>query len=99
MITKITSNDLSVIEPSNYALIFAATWCDSCHNLVKHIEPLSGMVDGKLFNVDVDENGDIAEKYQVKSLPCIIIFKDGKQDMRYENNYNFSELASALSKL
>lgn len=98
MIQKITENNLPTTT-KNFAVVFSAEWCDSCHKLIDHLNPLADVFKDRLYNADVDDNEDLAEKYKVKSLPCIIIFKDGKQDMRYENNYNFGELLSVISKL
>jgi thioredoxin 1 len=58
---------------------FGATWCVPCRRL----EPiLMGMQDEfagrlELFQIDVDEDPDLAMKYQVMGVPAMILFKGG----------------------
>lgn len=100
MIEKISNNDLSSMkEGADVAIIFSATWCQSCHELLDHIEPLSALFQGKLFNADVDDNEELAEKYNIKTLPCTLILNGGTIKDRFENNTKFSELMERLTKL
>lgn len=61
---------------------FWATWCGPCLMLAPIIEQLSEQYkdDAKVrvVKVDVDQNPNLAEKYQVYSIPTIKIFKDGQ---------------------
>lgn len=99
MIQKILCDDSSVMKDKNVAVVFSAEWCDACHKLLAHLEPMSTVYDGKLYNADVDENENLASKCGVKSLPCTIVFKDGEQVQRFENNYSFQDLIEALRSL
>lgn len=96
MINKITSNDLSTAIENNGIVIFSAEWCGSCHALLQRIEPLSGALNGKVYNADVDENEDLSVQYHIKTLPCIIIFKDGKVVERFDNNINLQDLIDKI---
>lgn len=58
---------------------FSATWCGPCKMLAPVIDELSTEMEGraKVFKVDVDKSGDIAQKYKIMSVPTVIIFKNG----------------------
>ena len=59
---------------------FSATWCGPCKMLAPIVEELSEEMEGKakVFKMDVDKCGDIAQKYQVMAVPTVIIFKNGE---------------------
>lgn len=60
---------------------FWAVWCGPCKAIAPIVEELAGEYQGKLKvgKVDVDSNNEIAEKYGVRAIPTIIIFKGGKE--------------------
>ncbi|MDS0524383.1 thioredoxin [Clostridium sp. SHJSY1] len=58
---------------------FFATWCAPCKMLSPILEELQTEMGEKvkIVKLDVDESGEIANKYGVQSIPTIKIFKDG----------------------
>ncbi|MBI2417726.1 MAG: thioredoxin [Ignavibacteriales bacterium] len=60
---------------------FWAVWCGPCKAIAPIVEELAGEYQGKLKvgKVDVDSNNEIAEKYGVRAIPTLIIFKGGKE--------------------
>ena len=58
---------------------FFATWCGPCKMLAPVFEGVSNKLGdkAKFFKVDIDENGNIAQKYRISAVPTMIIFKDG----------------------
>ena len=59
---------------------FFATWCGPCKMLSPVIDEVSNEIkDVKFIKVDVDENEDVARKYNIMSIPTLMIFKDGKE--------------------
>ena len=80
---------------------FFATWCGPCriqtpivHDLAKK---LGDKVDVQM--VDVDEHGDLANKYSISVVPTIIIEKDGKVIQRLEGVTKAATLESLLLAL
>lgn len=59
---------------------FWAPWCGPCRMLGPVVEALSEEMKGKLKfgKVNVDEQPELSEKYEVASIPTLYIFKDGK---------------------
>lgn len=69
-----------VLEYEGTAMVdFWASWCGPCQMVGPIIEEISEEVkDAKICKVNVDEQPDIAGKYNVMSIPTIIIFKNGE---------------------
>ena len=59
---------------------FWAAWCGPCRMVAPVLEELAEQMEGKvrIAKVNVDENQDIAVKFQVSSIPTFILFKDGE---------------------
>ena len=59
---------------------FWAVWCGPCKIIAPVIEELAGEYEGKVKvgKLDVDENQRVSIKYGVRSIPTLLIFKNGK---------------------
>ena len=59
---------------------FYADWCAPCKMMAPIMQQVSREMEGKVkvVKVDVDKNEDAARKYQVRSIPTMILFKNGK---------------------
>jgi thioredoxin 1 len=59
---------------------FWAEWCGPCRAIIPTLEQLADEYDGKLkiAKVNVDENRELAQKFGVRSIPFLLIIKDGK---------------------
>ena len=70
-----------VLKNSKPVLVdFFATWCGPCKMMSPVIDEIAaekaGVVD--VFKIDVDETQSIAQKYQVMSIPTLIVFEHGQ---------------------
>ena len=59
---------------------FWAEWCGPCKAIGPALEEISDEMDGrvKITKLNIDENPDLAAQYGVRSIPTLIIFKDGE---------------------
>ena len=58
---------------------FYADWCGPCKMLGPVLEKLDSI---DVIKINVDNFGDLAKKYGVMSIPCVILFEDGKEIKR-----------------
>lgn len=59
---------------------FNAEWCPPCQALHPILEELAEEQDDfQIVTVDIDEYSDLAEEYNVSSIPCLVVFKDGEE--------------------
>lgn len=83
MAKELKSGDFEekVVKSDKPVLVdFFAPWCGPCQMLGPIVEELAEEIGDKadVYKVNVDEEGDLANKFQVMSIPTIIVFKDGK---------------------
>lgn len=83
MATIITSeefNEKVLSNPKPVLVDFFATWCGPCKRLAPLLEEIAeSNSDFEIYKLDVDESGDIAEQYNIMSVPTMLVFKNGEQ--------------------
>jgi len=59
---------------------FWAVWCGPCRMVAPIVEELSTEYDGKVdfYKLNVDENPETSMKYGIRSIPTLLVFKDGQ---------------------
>lgn len=71
--------ETEVLQAKGMILLkFTAKWCPPCQKIQPILEKASEEVEHPFFEVDTDESPAIAKKYGVKTIPTLIVFKDGQ---------------------
>ncbi len=80
-ITQVTDGSFAAEVAQGLVLVdFWATWCGPCQIVAPILEDLAGEYAGKIkvAKLDVDSNPQTAQKFNVRSIPSILFFKDGE---------------------
>jgi thioredoxin 1 len=75
------SFEADVLKSSKTVVVdFWATWCGPCRMVAPVLDEIAGENKEKLTfaKLDVDANPSVAVSYQIKSIPTLIVFQDGK---------------------
>lgn len=76
---------------------FWAGWCGPCMMLAPVVEEISQEYEGKVkvCKINVDEQGELAQKFGIMSIPTVLVFKDGqvkKQSVGFVPKEKLTEL-------
>ena len=79
---------------------FWAEWCGPCHALSPTVEAIAGTYLGKMKvgKLNVDENDRVAAKYGIRSIPTLMLFKNGEIKEVLVGNRAKNEITQALDK-
>ena len=79
---------------------FYATWCGPCKMLTPIIEGVKqNHSDVQFENIDVDKDFEIAAKYSIRSVPTVIVEKDGVEVQRFAGLQGEMTYTNALNEL
>lgn len=78
---------------------YTATWCGPCRMVAPLIDQLAAEYGdrAKVVKIDIDKNSDNAKKYGIRSIPAVLVFRDGEVvkslfgKQSYENYSNILE--------
>lgn len=93
------SNFNEIINADKPVLVdFFADWCGPCKTLAPILKDAKSELgdDVKIVKIDVDKNQPLANKYQVRGVPTLILFKNGKQLWRQSGVLQKSELVQLV---
>lgn len=95
------SNFNSIINSSQPVLVdFFATWCGPCKQLSPVLENTAKTLGDrvKIIKVDVDKNPGAASAYQVRGVPTMILFQNGKIKWRASGYMNERQLLDQINQ-
>lgn len=78
---------------------FFAEWCMPCLMMAPVIEELaSKMPKVRFAKINVDENQNLSQKFKISSIPCLIVFKEGKEIERIVGSLPEEALEERIKK-
>ncbi|MCB1172454.1 MAG: thioredoxin [Leptospiraceae bacterium] len=79
-VTELSDNNFEQSIASALTFVdFWAPWCRPCLAIAPIVEELSNEMDTvKFAKINVDDNQSVAQKFQITSIPTMILFKDGQ---------------------
>ena len=79
---------------------YTATWCGPCRLVAPLIDQLAENYQGKaeVVKVDLDQNKGNAKQYNIRSIPAVLIFKNGQEVERIVGRATYEEFSNALEK-
>jgi len=79
---------------------FFAVWCGPCQMMASIIEEIAKEQEGKIKvgKINVDENPQTSEKYNIMSIPTLILFKDGQVVKTFQGFRTKEDIIREISK-
>ena len=101
MLELTSSNfDASVLASSDLVLVdFWAPWCGPCKLMAPVMEELAGEMTEVVFaKVNVDDHSDIAQRYNILSIPTFLVFKGGQVADQFSGSMTKEALRAKIEK-
>ena len=100
--TSIMKNNFNSIIQSEIPVLidFYANWCGPCKVLAPVLKEVKHELTDtiKIIKIDVDKNQTLAAKYQVRGVPTMILFKNGKQLWRQSGVLQKNDILAVINK-
>jgi thioredoxin 1 len=79
---------------------FYADWCGPCKMVSPVIKQIVGEYRGKILTVkiDVDRKPEVAGRYQITSIPTIMLFKNGNPVMRLQGAHPYQSMKNEIER-
>ena len=80
---------------------FWAEWCAPCRMMAPVLNDVAGELNGNAYvgKVNVEEYGSLAQQFQIRNIPTMILFKDGKEVRRFVGVKNKEFLLQQINEV
>ena len=99
METGTADNFQELISKGVVLVDFNADWCGPCKMMAPVVEEFSAKhPEVKVVSVNIDGEDELAEKFEVASIPCLVLFRDGEEVTRKVGVTPMKKLEKMLEK-
>jgi thioredoxin 1 len=79
---------------------FWAEWCGPCRMIAPSVEAVAQDYEGKasVYKMNVDENMNVPQRYGIRGIPTLIVFKNGQEQERIVGAVSREAIAKAIEK-
>jgi thioredoxin 1 len=79
---------------------FWAEWCGPCKMLAPVFDEVAGKMGSKVkfAKVNIDTSAELAQKNEIRSIPCIVVYKNGSETARFTGYLSESELKENIER-
>lgn len=101
----VTREEFDKVINNSHKLVvvdFYAEWCMPCVMLSPVIEELAeskSMKEVKFTKINIDDNEELSKKYHVSNIPCLVVFKNGKEVGRIVGSQTAEVIEEKIKKL
>ena len=92
----------SIINDNKPVVVdFHAVWCGPCKTQSPILKDLASELGDKIkvIKIDVDQNNEIASRYQIQSVPTIMVFKNGNVIYKQPGVHSKTQLMNIINKI
>ena len=101
-IIKLTDKNFDHQTKNKVVLVdFWADWCMPCRMMAPVLNDLAGDLNGNAYvgKVDVEQNRELAQKHNIRNIPTMVLFKNGKEVNRFVGVKTKDFLKSQIQKV
>ncbi len=101
-IIKLTDKNFDHQTKNRVVLVdFWAEWCMPCRMMAPVLNDLAGDLNGNAYvgKVDVEQNRELAQKHNIRNIPTMVLFKNGKEVNRFVGVKTKDFLKSQIQKV
>ena len=78
---------------------FNAGWCGPCKAMKPVLEELAAATPGvKFVSIDIDDQDELSDDYDVASIPCLVLFKGGEEVKRHVGLTSRDDIVALISE-
>ena len=91
--TEVLKSDKPVLADFN------AGWCGPCKAMKPVLEELAAATPGvKFVSIDIDDQDELSDDYDVASIPCLVLFKGGEEVKRHVGLTSRDDIVALISE-